>query len=186
MEVPCQICNGEEKEVFTTGNIAEEEEGLLADQDRSNSLGENDDDGITRIGDPHNYCLSQTAGGGMDFEKISSGSVSSPQSAYVTKKRCNTAKSSVSRSLETEGQFTKLKLTKTLSKSEKKLTNIMKPPWNTKVDHGKAVSVTPSRIPKAAKPKSGSQPSTKAAGEKSKCGKGKMELLMLETKERVN
>ena len=50
----------------------------------------------------------------------------------------------------------------------------------------KAVSVTPSRIPKAAKPKSGSQPSTKAAGEKSKCVKGKMELLMLETKERVN
>nr|XP_022290059.1 uncharacterized protein LOC111101752 isoform X2 [Crassostrea virginica] len=190
VEVPCQICTGEEKEVFTTENIAEEEEGLLADQGKSNSLGENDedDDGITRIGDPHNYCLSQTDGGGMDFEKISSGSVSSTQSSNVTKKRCNSAKSSVSRSLETEGQFTKLKLTKTLSKSEEKLKNIVKPPWNsnTKVDHGKAVNVTPSRIPKAAKPKSGSKPSTKAAGEKSKCVKGKMELLMLETKERMN
>ena len=77
----------------------------------------------------------------MDFEKISSGSVSSKQSSNFTKKRCNSTKSSVSRSLETEGQFTKLKLTKTLSKSEEKLKNIVKPPWNsnTKVDHGKAL-----------------------------------------------
>ena len=121
----------------------------------------------------------------MDFEKVSRGTVSSTQSSNVPKKRCNSAKSSVSRSLETEGQFTKLKLTKTLSKSEEKLKNIVKPPWNsnTKVDHGKAVSVTPSRIPKATKPKSGCQPSTKAVGEKSKCVKGKLELLMLETKE---
>ena len=62
IEVPCQICSGEEKKVFITENIAEEEGGLLTDQDGSYSLGENDedDDGITRIKDPHNYCLSLT------------------------------------------------------------------------------------------------------------------------------
>ena len=119
--MPCQICTGEEKEVFITENIAEEEEGLLADQDGSYSLRENDedDDGITRIKDPHNYCSSPTDGGGMDFEKISSGCVSSTQSSNVTKKRRNSDKSSVSRSLETECQFTELKFTCRLRQGSK-------------------------------------------------------------------
>ena len=82
---------------------------------------------MNRAEDQHNYCLSQSDGArlirGTHYGNIPLGSVTS-----ATKKRYNSAKSSVSKSLENEGQFTKLKLSKTLSKSEEKLKHAVKPP----------------------------------------------------------
>ena len=151
VEFPCKLHTEEENDVCM-GQSCEVVEEECTDNDEfcfSKDDLDLEDMGINRAEDQHNYCLSQSDGARLIRDtrgNIPQGSVTS-----ATKKRCNSAKSSVSKSLENEGQFTKLKLSKTLSKSEEKLKHAVKPPWNsnTKVDHGKAGSVTPSRIPKS-------------------------------------
>lgn len=179
VEFPCKLHTEEENDVCVrqSGEVVEEE---CTDQDESCFSKDDldlEDVGMNRAGDQHNYCLSQSDGARLiryTHGNIPQGSVTS-----ATKKRCNSAKSSVSKSLENEAQFTKLKLSKTLSKSEEKLKHAVKPPWNsnTKVEHGKAGSVTPSRIPKACKSKTGSQSSLKQTQEKSKSLETKTEKI---------
>lgn len=170
VEFPCKLPTEEENDVCVeqSGEVVEE---LCTDQDEScfskDDL-ELEDVGINRAEDQHNYCLSQSDGARL-IRSTHDGNFSRGYVTSATKKRCNSAKSSVSKSLENEAQFTKLKLCKTLSKSEEKLKHAVKPPWNsnTKVDHGKSGSVTPSRIPKACKSKTGSQSSLKQTHDKS-------------------
>uniref|UniRef100_A0A8W8JLC2 Uncharacterized protein n=1 Tax=Magallana gigas TaxID=29159 RepID=A0A8W8JLC2_MAGGI len=162
VEFPCKLHTEEENDVCVEQSGEEVEEKCTYQNESCFSKDDMDldDVGMNRPEDQHNYCLIQSDEArlirGTHDGNIPQGSVTS-----ATKKRCNSAKSSIFKSLENEAQFTKLKLSKTLSKSEEKLKHAVKPPWNsnTKVDHGKAGSVTPSRIPKACKSKTGSQSS---------------------------
>ncbi|XP_062596286.1 uncharacterized protein LOC134257706 [Saccostrea cucullata] len=193
VEVPCKLPNDTEKKISIEKATEVLEEELDADQDVFTSRDDLalEDRAMNRPEDPHNYCLSQSDGArlfkSMYEVKRPEDSLDGVYQPDVTKKRYNSAKSSTSRSSESEGQFTKLKMSRKLSKSDEKLKQTSKPPWNsnTKVDHGKTGNITPSRIPKACKTKSGSLSNTKQMVEKSKSVKGKSEDLPLEAKAEV-
>ncbi|XP_062591640.1 uncharacterized protein LOC134253146 [Saccostrea cucullata] len=193
VEVPCKLPNDTEKKISIEKATEVMEEELDADQEVFTSRDDLalEDRAMNRPEDPHNYCLSQSDGARL-FKSMYE--VKRPEDLLdgvyhsdVTKKRYNSAKSSTSKSSESEGQFTKLKMSRKLSKSDEKLKQTSKPPWNsnTKVNHGKTGNITPSRIPKACKTKSGSLSNTKQMVEKSKSVKGKSEDLPLEAKAEV-
>ncbi|XP_061192358.1 uncharacterized protein LOC133200586 [Saccostrea echinata] len=187
VEVPCKLLNDVEKKNSVEKATEVVEEELDADQDVFTSRDDLalEDRAMNRPEDPHNYCLSQSDGArlfkSMYEVKRPEDSLGGIYHSDVTKKRYNSAKSSTSKGSESDGQFTKLKMSRKLSKSDEKLKQTSKPPWNsnTKVDHLKTGNITPSRIPKASKTKSGSLSNTKQIGEKSKSVKGKSEDLPL-------
>lgn len=117
LEFPCKLHTEEENDVCV-GQSSEVVEEECTDQDESCFSKDDldlEDVGMNLAEDQHNYCLNQSDGArlirGTHDGNIPPGSVTS-----ATKKRCNSAKYSVSKSLENEAQFTKLKLSKTLVK----------------------------------------------------------------------
>lgn len=180
VEIPCKMHTEEKSALNTTETMKEhsaEHDSLFTSKD---DLPLNNE-AINRPED------SSQSGGvrlvkSMHEEKKSDELRSDSKISDDLKKCNNSGKSSISKSSESNGQITKLRLSRTLSKSEEKLKQAVKPPWNsnTKVDHGKSGNITPSRIPKASKTNSTSQMNTKQTDEISKSSGEKNECLSLE------